>query len=198
MKERKTPQEKKALDYKKTHLNMAEYPHAFRRHWPRTEARTNRKYRRQIAQLLDQIEYTTLNDESEELNAQALPIRRDEVRKKSGVISLHDRVSGTLEYRVSRTGWNYFKKPYDSSLHHEPFIGLLTALTSGKNDHARELALLFNEFLDPPEITDYPKPEAWKAESSIRSWLKAFFVDEPEWEPLLRTWIINITAQKAE
>ncbi|MEO5952671.1 MAG: hypothetical protein ABIQ44_09425, partial [Chloroflexia bacterium] len=50
-KKRRTPREKKQLEYTKDFVNYAEYPQTFHKAWARKEARTHRAYRRKIHQL---------------------------------------------------------------------------------------------------------------------------------------------------
>lgn len=51
---RRTPQEKKRLSLKKDHPLVAEYPHAFRKSWPKKKRRAQRTFRRKTKQALDQ------------------------------------------------------------------------------------------------------------------------------------------------
>lgn len=45
-KERKSPQQKRDLQYDKDHFTFAEYLHAFRRQWRQEKTLVNRQYRR--------------------------------------------------------------------------------------------------------------------------------------------------------
>lgn len=77
----KTPQEKKRLAYDRDHVSPAEYPHAFRKTWPRKKAQAERSARREVRQLLG-----TGGDEIAVAN-----VLRKEVRKW-GSISLRENV----------------------------------------------------------------------------------------------------------
>ncbi len=51
----KNPHEKKRLAYDRDHVSPAEYPHAFRKTWPRKKARAERRARRKVRQVLNAI-----------------------------------------------------------------------------------------------------------------------------------------------
>ena len=53
-KERKSPQQKKALRYSKDHFTFSESPHAFPKQWKRKKTHANRKYHRKSDELLVQ------------------------------------------------------------------------------------------------------------------------------------------------
>jgi len=56
------PQEKKRLSYERDYRNVSEYPHAFRRKWPRNKARANRAFRRAEKQFIELDDDTRLAD----------------------------------------------------------------------------------------------------------------------------------------
>ncbi len=92
------PTLKKALAYKKDHRVAAEYPHAFRRIWPRKKAWANRKYRHRAQQrLAEAMSYGP----DEQADSSVLPVRRDKQRK-SGVMPLEKWVLRVLRARASR------------------------------------------------------------------------------------------------
>src|SRR4051812_12824377 len=70
----KDPGEKKALEYTKDHRYGGEYPHAFRRNFPRKRARANRAYRHRVRQFVEHanVDLTERTDP---------PVRRTYVRK---------------------------------------------------------------------------------------------------------------------
>jgi hypothetical protein len=49
----KSAPEKKRLAYAHDHVTPAEYPHAFRKKWPRKKAKAERSARHKVRQLLD-------------------------------------------------------------------------------------------------------------------------------------------------
>lgn len=102
MKPSNSPGIKKALAYKKDHRIVAEYPHAFRRIWPRKKAWANRKYRHRADQRLAQ---SLRHGPDEQADSSVMPVRRDK-HTKSGVMPLVAWVRHTLQnrdYRVRRT-----------------------------------------------------------------------------------------------
>jgi hypothetical protein len=151
VKESKSPQQKKALFYQKDHHVTAEYPQSFARTWPRKKARANRKYRRQVRQILAE---SATQDEREDQGAvslRSLPVRRDPVRKWGPPLSMREWVTSRLENRLRRTAWNYFRQPYDRGRHRERFIGFLKEITAGQSEYSRQFARCMNELLEPPE-----------------------------------------------
>jgi hypothetical protein len=75
----KSSPEKKRLAYARDHVTPAEYPHAFRKNWPKTKAKAERAARHKARQVLE----ATWDD------AVVGMIRRKRVRKW-GSISLHE------------------------------------------------------------------------------------------------------------
>jgi hypothetical protein len=195
MPRRKSPQEKKALSYRKDYKSVAEYPHAFRQYWPLKEARANRKYRRQVRQIVSGVARPEAVEDRDDLPLR--PVRRDFVRKWR-VVSLAEWAQQVHKARVSRTCWNYFKNPYQSGRDRERFMAFLDTLTEGGTAYSRELAFFFNQLLEPPEIpvqADFiGPPSGFPFSPGPRAWLRAFFRDEPEWEFRLRAWIASMAA----
>ena len=190
MKERKTPQQKKALSYKKDRVVTTEYPHAFRRNWPRKKAFANRAYRRRIHQAV--VQYHVHEGAEEFVTRDPATIRRRPERKWGPPTALCDVVVYHLQTRIHRIGWNFFKSEYDSARHQQQFIRFLQAQIAGKTGRAREIARFFNSILQPRELDTELEEGPWLREWSRNSraaWLAAFFGDEPDWEPRLRAWI---------
>lgn len=63
--QRKSPREKKDLELKKDHFTFAEYPHRFRKAWPRKKALASRAYRRKSQQLLSPAKREISADDAE-------------------------------------------------------------------------------------------------------------------------------------
>ena len=196
MKHRHTPQEKKDLAYRKDHHVNAEYPHPFRRIWPRKKAHAHRAYRRQVHQLLAQVEAPTAPSDDRAGDVQAEAVRRKQVRKWSvgkgygGASPLRDWVDRQWEQRVTTTAHNFFKRSYDEDLHGERFAAFLAILIEGKSSYSRRLAVIFNEALSDPLSHHDDVPENWR-HPFRHQWMAAFFARHPEWEPRLRGWIAN-------
>jgi hypothetical protein len=192
VKRQRTPSEKKALSYKKDYITIAEYPHAFRRNWPRKKARLQRAERRKVRQLLRQV---TPEQQAEERDYTPLkPVRRRRI-KKWGVTALGTRVRERLQARVNWTAWNFFKSPYNSKRHREKFVKFLETLIEGRTEKSQALAHLFDDIMAPPR----PHPPFGKIYADRRrEWLQAFFKDEPAWEGRLRTWIQDIDQERSK
>lgn len=108
---------------------------------------------------------------------------------KWGSASLARWVEGRLDNRVLRTAWNYFKTAYDAPKHRAPFVAFLTSLVGGRSDGA--LARHFEALLGPieePNAAPHYGGRWPPAADSIRHWLAAFFLDEPEWRARLAAW----------
>jgi hypothetical protein len=175
------PAEKKARANREDHRYPAEYPHAFRSSFPRKRARANRKYRRQVGQFLDDTR-DLIRDGAE---ASSPPLRRDVVRKEA-VVPLGEWVTERRERRVRRTTWNYFKVPFNPTIHRESFIGFLVQVTAVDTPAARALARYFYDLIDP---TDGPPRGPDANVGRKRAWLRAFLADSPEWDKRLHAWM---------
>lgn len=189
MKRKPSPQEKKRLRYAKDFFNAAEYPHAFRVGWPRKKARANRKFRREVHELLRGARH--VSEERVNEVADDRPITRKYIGKsiprerprKWGVITLREKVAGTLEDRIQRIARNYFKEPYDPNKHRRRFSNVLTAIVEGRTDSSAKVAHFLREMLGPSD------PGSESSFPYRRQWLRSFFSDEPEWEERLLAWI---------
>jgi hypothetical protein len=183
----KTPQQKKALSYAKDRRVGAEYPHAFRRYWPRKEAHASRQYRRGVRQSLVH-ELRTLPAEALD-DIAASSIRREEVRKWGPNIPLGQRVPDRLSLRVVRTASNFFNRPYVAERDHARFVALLASLSARRTSWSREQARAFNMLLDPPEYDTPVSHHLLGRREQRQEWLRAFFADEPAWEQRIRAWV---------
>lgn len=167
MKRRLTPQEKKAYAYQKEHFDTAEYPHAFRRSWPKKKAQAKRAYRHKVKQSLD----SAVTQYTDDIDAQTrvTEIARKNVRKWPTLT-----LRGWLEERQSRRAFKFARdllsESYDTEKHREHFLNLLSTLPTTSQFYgpalARGLALLLQG-----------------------AWLRDFLCAEPEWEARLRDWI---------
>jgi hypothetical protein len=71
----KSPVDKKRLVYDRDHVTPAEYPHAFRKQWPRKKAKAERAARRKVRQVLQASGEDTA----------ATVVRREPVRKWASI-----------------------------------------------------------------------------------------------------------------
>jgi len=182
IKKRRTPQEQKRLRYTKDHVVLAEYPHLFRKSWPKKKAGRNQVYRRKVRQAL--IISPGETPDAQVLQSEAQTIRRKPILRW-GAVSLQERVAIKLRIRRSRLGWDFFTRPYSTARDREHFVAFLTALTAGKSNESAKYALVVSEWIDPSSEPQSP----WLKVAEKRQWLRAFFRDEPEWEARLRNWI---------
>ncbi len=107
--------------------------------------------------------------------------------------TLGEHVQQALEKRVQRVAWNFFKHPYDTDRHRQPFARFLAALTAGRRGHSGEMARRFGLILDAPMRADPGPVRVWPPSlSQNHQWLSAFFADEPDWKPKLRSWIAEV------
>jgi hypothetical protein len=79
-----SPQEKKRYALDRDHVKGAEYPHAFRKSWPRKRARINRAFRRNVRQMLQPTASGSVPE--------AAAMGRRERIQKHGVISVCERI----------------------------------------------------------------------------------------------------------
>lgn len=197
MKQRKSPQQKKILSYKRDRRIAAEYPQAFRRYWPLKKARASRKYRRQVTQALNEVKEQVKPGDGEYFHIQSTPVRRDKVQKWEPNRPLREWVDSRLKQRVEFTARNFFKQPYDRALHRDRFVRFLSTLTQGHSISSRKLALRFGALLQPPEAADsIAQRSLGSREKQDQLWLQAFFQDEPEWERKLWDWVKSFPQQE--
>jgi hypothetical protein len=95
----KSPQEKNRLAYDHDHVTLAEYPHGFRRTWPRKKAKAQRAARRKVRQALK-----TTGDQ-----AATADVRRKRVRKW-GSITLRESVRLKQQKRKQMVGAHKARK----------------------------------------------------------------------------------------
>ena len=176
-KEYKTPQEKKELSYENDYPLRAEYPHAFRRQWPKRESLIERQYRRKAKQVI-KTDLVKQGSGNEVEGIEIKTIRRKKIKKYCGKpLSLREVVKDTLNWRLRHFAWNYFKNPYDKEEHFDGFSKLLTTIIEGKSSTSKSLAFQFFVWLQPSH----------KESKSI--WLESYFSDYPDMKKRLLAWI---------
>jgi hypothetical protein len=202
MKKPSTPREKKQLEYKKDHAIGAEYPHTFRRSWPRKEAAARRAFRRKVRQLNATLE--AHREDNFPDGAEPEAIRRRQVQKW-GAPPMGEVIPRRIENRLLRTGWNFFKSTYNEASDRERFSAFLASVVIGRTQQSERLASLFRQALDSesprmpgllPAGLD-PSIRMWPPQwSRWHDWLQAFFKDEPEWEQRIREWVNSFDGGK--
>jgi hypothetical protein len=195
MKKARSPQQKKTLAYHKDRFVVAEYPHAFRRKWPRKRAYASRAYRHRVHQLLGEHKGTLLQESDAAGGERVKAVHRREVRRW-GTMTLRERVHFRQWRRASGTARKYFSYPYSAERDRQRFTMFLASLTTGATPALRDVALFFADLLDAAQHAS-PDVSAYMPGYNSHqrpSWLRAFLRDEPEWEPRLRAWIIRVMA----
>ncbi len=180
MSERKAPQEKKALSYTRDHVIRAEQRKKPSPHATPVKEQANRKFRRQVHQVLDVEQDALAVDPLEDTTVDA--IRREQIQKLPAT-PLGKWLEDRRSRRVERTASNYFKRPYETAKHRDKFAAFLDAVVRGHSDNSRKLAEYFARVLDPTS----------RDTARMREWLRAFFRDEPLWDKQLREWIAAMT-----
>ena len=94
----KSPPEKKRLAYDRDHATLVEYPHAFRKTWPRKKANAQRVARRKVRQVLSE----TGDD------GPVAEIRRESVGKSAS--TLREKVQFKKEKRKAMIGAHKARK----------------------------------------------------------------------------------------
>jgi hypothetical protein len=94
MSKTKSPRQKKKLAYERDHRYIAEYPHGFRKSWPRKKAKAERAARHGAKQLLNATgDDTVLAD-----------IHRRTVKKWGGAATLREMVAAKQAKRAAMVG----------------------------------------------------------------------------------------------
>lgn len=189
---RKTPHEKKRLDLKNQRRGFSEYHHALRHGaWRRKRRGANRAERSRVAALLagarGDVEQGAVDPEEVDVGG----VLRKRI-EKWGATPLGQWVKDRLDRRIARYAWNFFKDPYRSELHREPFSRVLDALVKDRDGGETSLGQRLRILLD---AVDSPMAAAVEHHDHqvVRDarWLRAFFDDEPEWRARLRGWLEN-------
>jgi hypothetical protein len=188
---RRTPQEKKRLEYDRDRFVEAENPHLFRKGWPKKKARTSRRDRRRAERLLEGIRNRPADAVVEHADDVALTaehvgsVRPGRSLWKAGILTVRERVAHRKLQRVNRTGFHFFSRDYESAEHRKPFAAFLASLVAGAGPGSDAMAEHLADLLDGRVHNPYT--DHWRLRR--RAWLRAFFRDEQEWEPRLRKWL---------
>lgn len=189
----RSPQEKKDLAYKKDHRVKAKRSAAAEKDSPTQKVYTNRSYRHKVEQILHSIETGVADEDLQNLPADALPVRRPQV-KKANPVPLRNAVKISLSNRVRYRLRSFCRTPYNSEQHKESFTNFLNFEIKNRTAYARELAFYLEKMLSPRgrynPRTPYSLPDLYY------NWLQAYFKDVPEMEDRLRDWIKDITVAK--
>lgn len=139
-KDRKTPQEKKRLEYTKDHFTFGQQSsRMFPRTWKRKKARANRKYRRKSEQILAQAKPGTASQDLP-LTADDLTVARftkSVVRKplrKTGTVTLEEKVKLTLARREKTVG----RRSKIRAFAHQEATSVIQTLSSLRDDNLED------------------------------------------------------------
>jgi hypothetical protein len=189
---RRTPQEKKALRYKKERRTGS--LHGYVKSYPDTKARINRAYRHEANATLRSVSIESLESAVELTDEQAITRERLQHSIKSAPgadfkaypYSLKEWVKDRVDGRIQLAGDRYFAAAYNSAVHRKRFKRYLYTLLSGRSSGSARVANYYKELLDPPNS------EVQRYHARRRAWLRSFFRDEPDCERKLRAWIMEL------
>ncbi|HMZ79442.1 MAG TPA: hypothetical protein PLL06_07070 [Acidobacteriota bacterium] len=186
----KNPLEKKHVSLIKDRYVPAEYPHAFRRQWPRKKKIATRQMRHTLNQLTHQT-IAGGDLEAGEARFDKGFFNRRQKLFKSEIPNLAEHIERRLAFRVVRHAWNYFKKPYNPVTHREGFKRVIETLVNGKTPISAKQATWVRHWLMAEQVETtriiHPKYFSWR--SGRANWLASFFADEPAYRQLLQDWV---------
>jgi hypothetical protein len=184
MKRRWSPQDKKEHEYRRQRRPWLGVPSTARTNWPWFEKAASRKYRHRVRQVLAQERIAN----EPEIKSQ-VPVKRVPIRRLSRPMSLRELIAVRRDNQVWRAVWHFVHEPYESEKHRLRFAAFLASLPDQSTPYAQAAARLFGLLTEPPANN-----WRWESRTVTREgprWLRAFFADEPEWEPRLRAWIAS-------
>ena len=186
---RKTPQVKKELLYEKERRTGS--LHGYVKTYPKTKARINRASRHEANVALKSASIESAEQAVAVTDDQA--ITRERLQRsikrvpggdfKARPFKLKEWVKNRLEGRVQFAGDRYFAESYNSATHRKKFRKHLQTILSGRSATSAVVAKFYEDVLNPSNH------EVEKDHARRRSWLQAFFEDEPEYKLKLSAWI---------
>lgn len=193
---RKTPQVKKELLYEKERRTGS--LHGYVKTYPKTKARINRASRHEAN--------TALKSAGIESSVQAVEVTDDQavtrerlqrsIKRvpggdfKARPYKLKEWVTNRLEGRVQFAGDRYFAESYNSETHRKRFRKHLQTILAGRSANSAAVARFYEDVLNPSNL------EVEKYHAKRRSWLQAFFKDDPEYELKLSVWIAEMQRER--
>jgi hypothetical protein len=188
---RLTPQEKKRLAYERDHVVQSEYTHLARKGRPKWKAMGSRSARRRADGLVKGLgnrpaDAVLEEAETEGLTAEHIRSVRSPIRYwRHGVLTLREHVADRARKRLWSAAFDFFGKRYDPAEHRTRFANYLASLVAGSGEGSRAMAAFLANVLNPEPRHDTMD---WRRRRR-GDWLRAFFRDEPQWEPRLRAWM---------
>lgn len=184
--DRRSPPEKKRDRLDRDRVTGAEYPHAFRRSWPKKKAAAERAHRRAVTGSLMCVARTGGD-------AGDVP-RRRQVRKW-GTISVRERVSTSLDRRIQTTGARRIRTRCFCPRHRARLMRFLESLVQLDAalyaDRARAVS---------DRVTSYLRMDAHGLMASHPPGmsLTRFFLEEPAVRAALAAWLTRAGAPSAQ
>jgi hypothetical protein len=151
---------------------------------PKHRAMLSQQYRRRVRSVLN-----AERSADESVLARTMPVRRGELWKIGGPRPLGEAIAVRWSSRAKLVLMSFFRDPYQTELHHDRFVTWLSSLPQRRTWYRRALTTWFEHLLGP-ERSDWERNYDPIVREG-RPWLRAFFADEPEWEPRLRAWIAS-------
>ena len=181
------PAEEKERSYKRDRYVRAEYPHAFRKQWPRKKAYAQRKYRHQTRQAVQAATPDKISaDELDDIDVES--VRRVPIRKwgfpGETTARLEDIIQQRLERRAQAALTRFFKYAYDSNRDRERFEQFLEAVISSDSALNQHIVQAFQQLLDAPQMVTIA---GYQRQSRRSAWLDTFLADQPVWAKRLES-----------
>jgi hypothetical protein len=177
---RRSPEDKKRLDYEKQARGFSEYAHALRHgKWRRKRRAVQKMERQAVAAILARGRSSRGGPEGD---VDPGGVFR-KIKRKWGTATLRSWVKGRLECRGYRVAHNLLKEPYDGARHRARFVAVLTETTRSQPASLIPFARWLRSTLDAP-VAQFGAPASRDAD-----WLGRFLADEPSWAPRLDAWV---------
>ena len=181
MRHRKPPGQRKEEEYSNEYRYKAWHSSkADRRNRPLLKAIEHRSLRRKVKQVFPAQPSGVEPEVADAMTTEATPAPLPSYRTYSSTaVPLAQHLRRSRYRRLAATGRHFFRSPYASAVHREPFSRFLENVLAGGTGDSVELARLFKGLLDSDGVID----RRWLHRST---WIQSFLRDEPHWEPRLR------------
>jgi hypothetical protein len=201
---RRTPAEKKCIAYKRDHREAVEYPHSYRKKRPRRKKLAHKLERVWLRQSITSALQQASTSECDALDVPPKRRAMKRLHSHARAVPLGEWITNgftvRLQHTARKTLGGSMLRGYVSKTHRARFAAFLAQLTQGHTDYTRALARLFDAALNPDCQPSAPTSDWRRAPVQgygLRRWmtyhacLRAFFHDEPEWEPRLQRWVAD-------
>jgi len=116
-------------------------------------------------------------------------------RRHGQAVPLEEHVESTLAWRIRRTAWNCFKRPY-SAEGREKFKWIAISLMQGRTEKSSDIARLFHDTIYG-EHSRYERVLT-QAVAERQAWILCFLRDEPSVGGEFKKWIRDMLARHPE